>query len=495
MSLPSDPRSRLDDALCEKSRTEVYNLLMNELALPLTPVAARNVALLLNSRGWHKESLPYFQAAISGMSPEIDSKLWRIAEGAVKKSTVFPQKRERFWRECNSPTDLAFEAARRQILLGSAEKALQSIGPYSESLFPPEHLDDISWCLGQLATAGKHNENVRHEHQQSTSRVVHPVFVAGTGWSGSGAIYDFLSEFESVIRVKGEGPPFSLSSHSLYRLREAIMKSAGLRPALIGFFFENVLGFSLIRHPRDLKAFHYARQKTTGSDSSRHFTFAREFCNLAAALLHSESQPGRLRLFDSMIDAYISSLVPETEPAENQTILFDNAIPLNRLQAFSMLESGTLIGSVRDARSIYADRRRNDPRFSESLTRFIGAKLFSRIALSITLRRVSRRGPKKRSVFVVQFEEFVSNDSLRQQLINKLRLDPQQQDANSQFHPGQSQKNIELHKKQLSPVVNGIIWAALWGQVVSIRDTRTGKSIRPHCRLPGQLRTEAELKG
>lgn len=492
MNQPLDTLSRLQAALVLGVRSEVHKLLETELAGPLAPTTSRDVALLLSSHGRNVESLPYFQIAIAGASPEIDPELWRIAERVVKKSTRSSRKRDEFWRGCNSVIEVAFDEAREHILEGSADRAILALNSHLTLLYSPSRTNDLFRCLHQLARVGEPRETEWGKSERRATRP-NPIFVAGTGWSGSGAVYDYLSEFDGVLAVEGEVPAFSVSSHSLFRLHQSITGESDIEPALVGFFFENLLGFSLIRRPRDLKAFEYARSKSNAADSARHWAFARKFCDLAAALVQSESKPERLQLFALLVDEYIFSLAPETDSTNHHRILFDNVIPLRRLRAFPMMELGTLIGSVRDARSIYADRRLSDLMFSDSLARFIGRQFFSRLALLYELRRFAWKRQGKQAVFVVQFEEFVVSDSLRKQLADGLALASQRHNANSHFHPAESEKNIKLHMAHLSPMENWIIRVVLWSNCVSIKETRCSKPVRPNCRLPGQLRPGTKI--
>lgn len=267
------------------------------------------------------------------------------------------------------------------------------------------------------------------------------IFVSGMGWSGSGAVYDFLKEFESV---EPQEVPYEYS---------CLQYSAGFKDFLkvkkkdvgqicVRFFFLHMLGYAPLYTAHDFKSCLVARRHSQNKDKDFSLTYAQNCLKLVSTMQLLFDETGNLGDFDSCLKLFANEIIENLMTVGVniiETPLFDNCIHIKNLYLLEYIENAIILCSVRDPRSNYVALKRESKAFNKPIEKFVSdyknyrKKYFNEKTLQ-NLR-----------VKVVQFEEFVSSEFYRENLAIKLGVEHSIRHKFKYFKPWESFRNTQLH--------------------------------------------------
>ncbi len=256
-----------------------------------------------------------------------------------------------------------------------------------------------------------------------------PIAVAGAGWSGSGAVFDYLRPAHRIRPVAGEGRLLE-GRYGIVRLLRR--SRADLKPAeRIDLLRYCLVGFAPCDDWNDFRHVLNARRASCGPG-------AVEFARLSAMVLEQLARPGAHDeldrwgrvLFDAAIEAQLGS--------RDGVPLLDNVVHIRYLdQLAGVVPHVTFIAVTRDPRDQYLDNLRNNPRFNPDPQRFITKYRRVRALLDTAL-------DHHPSVRTVQFEHFVLDPETRRMATADLIDSIGGADIEARFDHARSARNTGL---------------------------------------------------
>ncbi len=268
------------------------------------------------------------------------------------------------------------------------------------------------------------------------SPALQKIMVAGTGWSGSGALYDFFREFEAVEPVHGE---FRHIEHS--EGLHGIKRKRPLVPHATAFFakiasglatYDNKSGYIPVQSAR------WCALKDQPTYAAATATFLRAY---GAFVHHDRKDPSSLHAAtNALIDAVIGAIMGR-KPEHEKTFLLDNVIHCQNVALSEYLENFHYFAVFRDPRAQFAANMAENPNFHGDVQRFIKSYRDYRLKFERQRGTTSLRGGE---ITVVQFEEFVLSEDYRMALAGLLNIGPHLL-KHKYFDPDVSGRNVRLH--------------------------------------------------
>ncbi len=279
---------------------------------------------------------------------------------------------------------------------------------------------------------------------KSTEQKSRVLIASGMGWSGSGAVYDFLSEFESVTRIKGEFP-FIEGKFGMRSLFETKNRDAA-RKRFLDFFFFSLFGFHPPKDRSVGKITRFTKKLTSGKEGA---SYAELVKNIINTMKESISEQGfGIESLQSVVMQYIEFQMILMNVPKDTIPLFDNIVHIQNAQCFSLINNFSAFCTFRDPRSNYVARVQEDRMFSGEIDSFILDYRTKRRSIDKKLCAVADSNELKNEdgmgIQIVQFENFVMDRNYRRNLAEKAGLDFAQQDEYSRFKPWESEKNVFL---------------------------------------------------
>lgn len=415
---------------------------------PSDPLGYEYKCLSLLAEKKYEESLSFAPRAIRLSSPKINGQLWGKAGTALKVTGRDQRELARFWDACNSENEKAFNESKCFLLQGSVDKSVSSLAGVGESLFPEEVLGKLFRCLRMLG--GEDLKDFDSHVVEDNIRLPRVVLVAGMGWSGSGAIFDYLAEFNKVTAVKGESPYLVRGEYSLRTIERSLDDCDALKTQLVSFFYSNVLGFDEIKQGKDLKAFSYARSRSLGRRQSAHFDAASVFCFLSGQLLRESDSGKRREIFSSLVKLVVGRFAISVDVPEGNIAIMDNVVPIQHISIGSFLENTDIYCCFRDPRSNYVALVRENPGFHQSVSVYAKKRADSLKKLSALVEKKSGSGQGVQGgcvIHKVQFERFILSEAFRDEMASYLGLDLRDRKKHSKLKPWESMRNVVLHQE------------------------------------------------
>lgn len=396
----------------------------------------------------YADSLGSFQHCLKNLSVSCPFGLYQKARSVIGRNPDV-KVRNAFWNGCTDNESLVFNDSLAELSAGNFESARGFFLTGANLVFKSQKEIDLwmqSFDVIALALDNKSLPDIYIEHKS-----VKKIIVSGKGWSGSGAVFDYFTEFGNVADVKGE----SQLIENQFGLRNIIAKSSEktiFTSAVLDFFFYCVLGYATMRGPESFKSFRQARE-IIGSEMSLHY--AMEVCgvsHLIAACLVCDPCLFQRKL-KQLVNHVIDRLVVGTVADESEFVLLDNAIHISALDIVEWIDNLSIFCTLRDPRSNYVALLREFPGFDKSCKEYIAQEinLFPRLITIIETQMKKSSETAHRKVFKVQFEEFVLSESYRQSLALAVGLDLSGQKTHSRFKPWASVRNIMLHEEHDKP--------------------------------------------
>lgn len=359
--------------------------------------------------------------------------------------------REKAWRRFSTPEDEMFGEARQALAEGGSEAARSAFLDAVEQVFrnPPYQFnrsrrETLVEAFSSLVGGGE------RQSQESLPRFSRTkvAIVSGMGWSGSGAVYDYLREYDGVVAIKGE-TPYIEGSRSLSKIYSSLNDSEQLKEDVFDFFFYALLGHCIFRNSDDFKLFKFARSKLMSESCDHYLNAVREWCLLASAM-YSAAGTEREKLFSMLSDYTVSKFTIGREIPAGKVALLDNVVHIeNAGKCINFLNNVSIFCTFRDPRSNYVALVREAIHFSSSAPSYVKnrKKSIARSRQSADAAKLIAEKGSGKVVEIVNFEEFVLSEAYRKKLAENLGLAASEQEKYKYFKPWESMRNVVLHQE------------------------------------------------
>jgi hypothetical protein len=300
------------------------------------------------------------------------------------------------------------------------------------------------------------------------------IFVCGSGWSGSGAVYDALMEYEGLAEAPDtptdrymsigtdnemmfvQGPS---ALGTLWRMAKEEREITRLH--LWDMFRLHVIGGGAIGYS-EYKSAKVAQNLLQRMGKDYTALFRRTFAGLSA-LPGTAPLPQLLSVLTETTEALSMALVELTRGAREgqyDCVLFNNAIfgaNIDMLEIFCNSKAAVV---VRDPLDQYADRRSQDARHWMQPRGFVS--LYRAIRQSFEDRKNQLPPRLARQVREIEFERFVFDGQYRGSVIGWLLEGRDgRRRVRHRFNPEHSAENIGIHARLLAPAECRLLHRAL----------------------------------
>jgi hypothetical protein len=301
------------------------------------------------------------------------------------------------------------------------------------------------------------------------------IFVCGSGWSGSGALYDALAEYDGLAeapntpidRYMNVGTDnemtFVQGPGGLGRLWRMARDDRKLsRLDLWDMFRLHVLGGGAIGYSEHKAA--RVASNLVEHLGGRYTSVFRRACE-GFAVLPEAAPIARLRgsligTTEALSAAFVEApTTTSTSRREGTCIVFNNAIFGPCIDMLEIFHNARAAVVARDPLDQYADRRAQDLKHWMSPSRF--APLYRAAREAFQARSKQLRPELAQDVREVEFERFVRDAAYRESVIEWLLEGQNVRRVRRRFEPERSVKNIGIHAKLLEPVEREVLEKAL----------------------------------
>lgn len=362
-----------------------------------------------------------------------------------------PSDRGKAWRRFSSQEDSIFGKVRETVFSSSQRELTVDFKTAVDKLFtsPPYEFSDEEKNLltdgFESLLKGARGEQPNEIPSISPTKVA---IVSGMGWSGSGAVYDYLREFSEVVPIKGE-TPYIEGAESLRMIYASLSDDEKLKKRIFDFFFYALVGHGFYRGGGDFKLFGHARKKMMGEGAFEYLTSVRDWCLVASSVL-AEKGEQRDYFFSLLSDLTISRFSVGESIPEGMIALLDNVVHIsNSHQCINFLSGATLFCTFRDPRSNYVALVREAAHFNSDAKDYINNKKneYQKNLKTVEAAIDIAKGARNKEVEVVQFEEFVLSEKYRERLASRLGLNMSGHKKHLYFKPWESMRNVVLHQE------------------------------------------------
>lgn len=271
-----------------------------------------------------------------------------------------------------------------------------------------------------------------------------PIFCSGFGWSGSGAVFDYLSDYSPDA--------FSISTHVEIRLLRsgryglpkllrtidstAEKKRAALREFLLKGFLGLPDGTELPLEVRQIADKSVVGSLRANTDAEFYRKLDHELSIFMEVYLAADSVSFEVR---EAFNRVFSVMMAPFQAIEQKSLLLNNAILAKQPEAATFFEGMRMVGVMRDPRDIYTTRV-VQAGWSHSVEKFI------EVLVTGLARFSSYSATRSNSVRLIRFEEFVLNESIRSGLLEWLGAGNAIR-TGQLFNAEQSARNIGIYRE------------------------------------------------
>lgn len=260
--------------------------------------------------------------------------------------------------------------------------------------------------------------------------------VSGMYWSGSGAVYAYLSEFYQVSAVPGELRLWKEGNFSLNPLSQKIKNHEEFQKGLQHFLLIALTGTGTISNWQEQMASGYALKAAREDIGGSYAKVCRIFIEEALSVSNKTE-------FTKTAANFSDNLARNWGAGDNKMVLFDNIIHIGGIEAAALFGDAKILCVFRDPRSNFTARWYENPRFDRDLDRFI--KYYRKTAQSFD-EKVSKDPVKYKNIIRVSFEEFVRSEKYRDSIAEFCGLDLTKRKAGKFFKSSKSMKNTTNYK-------------------------------------------------
>lgn len=270
------------------------------------------------------------------------------------------------------------------------------------------------------------------------------LITSGMGWSGSGAITDYLREYSNIKPILGEVGILEEANGFAYFVRNIGKKELVFAHA-IRFFFVNLLGCYEIENLSFYKPIRSAKnllKKTKNLEN-----YSKQIMSVSSTLsdiirasscesYNTDCIEVLLRTLSSKLLALVTlDVSPDKVP------LIDNCIHIHNIDLLDYISNIKIICSNRDPRAIYVTRTKECPGFVHDAFSFSQEQKRFRQKIDLNLKNLKQDTLK--NIYFVNFEDFVPSKQYRENLALNLGLDLNDwKKVEFYFKPNESIKNV-----------------------------------------------------
>jgi hypothetical protein len=280
------------------------------------------------------------------------------------------------------------------------------------------------------------------------------IFVCGNGWTGSGAVYDALTEYDGLA-VMPEAPNDDFLNDCTGNETMFVEGPAGLghiwrtarqqqvvrRSDLWRLFRCHVLGAGAIGHSE-----HKSGRAASHLKAVFGARYTGVFCSMFKAFTELRDESDLSTLY-RILNAAAESLATAFA-GDYQCIVFNNAVFGRNIDMLEIFSDFKVAAVVRDPLDTYADRRTQDLNHWMTPTRFVPFYRSSRLAIQSGRSKLAP--DQEDAVREVEFERFVLDEAYRKTVIDWLLEEQQANRIRSRFEPEKSALNVGMYRRQLS---------------------------------------------
>src|SRR6056297_95698 len=277
---------------------------------------------------------------------------------------------------------------------------------------------------------------------KDTPQPVNKIAVSGMYWSGSGAIFDFLREFDQIAPVYGELRLWKEGDFCLRSVQDRLNGPPEVyRRRLLRFLLIALLGVSPVHNWQEQMAVDYALAAARSDIRGTYAAVCRRFIQNAASIANEDSVEAFTAAAGRLTDG-LARLWSDSRAGD--TVLFDNIVHIGAVDAAGLLgEQAKVLCAFRDPRSTFAARWFENPRFDRDVEGFIA---YYRHTVENFERTIASRPDLAEKVVSVSFERFVLSEQYREELAASCGLDTHRRQKGSLFNPEFSRKNVRNYE-------------------------------------------------
>jgi hypothetical protein len=315
-------------------------------------------------------------------------------------------------------------------------------------------------CLARMPAAIKFRED-ENTDAPSGDTGLRKVFVCGSGWSGSGALYDALADYDGLA----EAPDTPIDRYMNVGTDNEMMFVQG--PAALGRLWRRSkqegtlsrtdLWDTLRLHVTGGGAIGYSEHKSARVASNLLERFGGRYTSVfrcafeGLAALPKAPRLSELRSILTDATEALSAMFIQTPAGRGdcECVVYNNAIFGTNIDMLEIFLNARAAVVVRDPLDQFADRRANDLKHWMTPSRFV--PLYRSAREAFHARKEQLVSAVAREVREVPFEKFVLDDTYRTDVIEWLLESQHLSRARSQFEAERSARNIGIHVRLLAP--------------------------------------------
>lgn len=264
--------------------------------------------------------------------------------------------------------------------------------------------------------------------------------VGGTGWSGSGALYDYFREFHQVTATdKVRELSYIEGRNGLGRIPAVF--NGNFKDYLLRLYTDSLLGLVNLDHIRSHTDLVEARVAGGFAFGAHAREIAEAVDMLIGGLIAAQRQASPD--YDGLVAEFLDRVLQAETGISDGYILLDNWIHSANVEMIRVLANARLFAVFRDPRSQYVSAKYEGAKsMVADATEYITS--YRRRMERFRLAHSKLKDPSR--VTVVQFERFVSDQEYRDSLARDVGLDLNSRHQHSHFRPWESQRNVTIHE-------------------------------------------------
>ncbi len=263
------------------------------------------------------------------------------------------------------------------------------------------------------------------------------IFVSGMNWSGSGAMYDYLNEFNSVESVKNEIRLLE-GENSIKNLSENINNNR-LKIDILNLFRYSMFSYSI---PVNSEVARCINSNVFIKNKSYFPMFCFKYLSeiICKKVKNKLNQENFTHLSSHFFDNTLKSLMKNPE----NHFLLNNVIHIYSIEAARNISNYNIFCFFRDPRSNYAALYNENIGFHKDVHKYI--EHYRQTVTNFS--KLQESDPSFfKNIHTIQFEKFILSEKYRESLADFLGLDLSTQNKHTFFKPWKSEKNVYNYKE------------------------------------------------
>ncbi|ADH86498.1 hypothetical protein [Desulfurivibrio alkaliphilus] len=259
-----------------------------------------------------------------------------------------------------------------------------------------------------------------------------PVFLCGLGWSGSGALHDYLRQFPEVATT------FGGSEVKIFEGKGGVkdlLAATDWRPVLKEFVLRRVWGFVADSGISPAKAYNQSLVKHV--QKRKLLALAKATERLVTRVMHDNGNS-----LEDNLACWLREVIALAAPGGYRYCLLNNWLHGQNAALAHSIPGAKVFVVVRDPRDQFVDYNNQTDRKKKSAKAFVKEM---QAKLTAVIRAAEDSKGWRSSLTLLRFEDFVLKSRLRLELAADLGIDDPAMPNKHFFNPEDSKKNINIH--------------------------------------------------